>query len=256
MRASQSQAPPSAAPFAAQRALLDGYCVSCHNQRTKTADLTFDTFDLAHLEGQAEVWEKAVRKLRGGMMPPPGARRPDQASVEGFVSWIERSLDQAAAARPNPGRVALHRLNRTEYANAIDELLAVRIDASTLLPKDDEADGFDNVASVLTVSPSFLEQYITAARVVSRLALGNPQPRPGSVVYRPARGTDQSARVEGLPPGTRGGLVVEHLFPADGEYKLNIPGLAGAGYVRGMEYKSHARRDDRRQQGLSGGDRW
>jgi mono/diheme cytochrome c family protein len=236
VRAAQSP-PPSAVPFAAQRALLDGYCVGCHNQRTRTAGLTFDTYDLAHLEDQTDAWERAVRKLRGGLMPPPGARRPDQATVDEFASWLERSIDQAAAARPNPGRVALHRLNRAEYANAIDELLGVRVDANTLLPKDDEADGFDNVASVLTVSPSFLEQYISAARVVSRLALGNPQARPTSVVYRPARGTDQGARVEGLPPGTRGGLLIEHLFPADGEYKLNIPGLAGAGYVRGMEYR-------------------
>ena len=140
-------------------------------------------------------------------------------------------------ANPNPGRVALHRLNRAEYANAIEDLLGVRIDASALLPKDDEADGFDNVASVLTVSPSFLDQYISAARVVTARALGNPAARPGSMTYRPARGTDQAVRVEGLPLGTRGGLLVEHLFPADGDYKFNINGLAAAGYVRGMEYR-------------------
>ena len=211
--------------------------MTCHNQRAKTANLTFDTMDLAHLAGDAEVWEKVVRKLRGGMMPPPGVPRPDQAAVDGFVSWLERSLDEAAAANPNPGRVALHRLNRAEYAAAIEELLALRIDASAFLPQDDEADGFDNVASVLTVSPSFLDQYISAARVVSTRAIGNPSPRPGSATYRPARGTDQGAHVDGLPLGTRGGLLAEHLFPSDGEYKLNIGGLATAGYVRGMEYR-------------------
>ena len=170
-------------------------------------------------------------------MPPPGARRPDPAAVDTFVTALERDLDAAAARNPNPGRVALHRLNRAEYANAIEDLLGVRIDASALLPKDDEADGFDNVASVLTVSPSFLDQYISAARVVTARALGNPAARPGSMTYRPARGTDQAVRVEGLPLGTRGGLLVEHLFPADGDYKFNINGLAAAGYVRGMEYR-------------------
>jgi mono/diheme cytochrome c family protein len=221
----------------AERALLDQYCVTCHNQRVGTANIAFETMDLSRLGDHAEVWEKVVRKLRGGMMPPPGARRPDQAAVDGLVTWLERSLDEVSAANPNPGRVAIHRLNRAEYAAAIEDLLALRIDASALLPQDDEADGFDNVASVLTVSPSFLDQYISAARVVVTRAIGNPSSRPVSATYRPARGTDQTARVDGLPLGTRGGLLVDHLFPADGQYKLNIGGLAAAGYVRGMEYR-------------------
>jgi hypothetical protein len=233
--APQSSAPsPSTAP---DRVLLDQYCVGCHNQRARVANLTLDTMDLAHLSADAEAWEKVVRKLRGGLMPPPGARRPDQATVDRFVSTLERSLDQVAAASPNPGRVALHRLNRAEYAAAIEDLLGLPIDASALLPQDDEADGFDNIASVLTVSPSFLDQYISAARVVTTRAIGNPSPRPGSITYRPPPGTNQGRHVEGLPLGTRGGLLVEHLFPADGEYKLNIGGLATAGYVRGMEYR-------------------
>jgi len=235
-----TSAAPQALPsdsLASSRRLLDTYCVSCHNQRAKTAGLALDTMDLAALPEHADVWEKTVRKLRGGMMPPPGVRRPGQASVDGFVSWLERSLDQAAAASPNPGRVALHRLNRSEYASAIEDLLGLQIDAAALLPRDDEAEGFDNVASVLTVSPSFLDQYISAARVVSARAIGNPASRPASTTYRPLRGTDQAARVDPLPLGTRGGLLVEHLFPADGDYKLNIGGLAGAGYVRGMEYR-------------------
>jgi hypothetical protein len=219
------------------RALIDTYCVACHNQRVKTAGVAFDNADLSDVAKDADLWEKALRKLRGGMMPPPGARRPDAASVETFTAALERELDAAAARNPNPGRVALHRLNRAEYANAIEDLLGIRVDAAALLPKDDEADGFDNVASVLTVSPSFLDQYISAARVVTARAMGNAAARPGSTTYRPARGTDQAMRVEGLPLGTRGGLIVEHPFPADGDYKLNINGLAGAGYVRGMEYR-------------------
>ena len=203
----------------------------------KTGGLALDGVDLADVATNAEVLEKVVRKLRGGMMPPPGARRPEQGAIDGTVASLERVLDDAAAAHPNPGRVALHRLNRAEYANAIEDLLGLRVDASALLPKDDEADGFDNVASVLTVSPSFLDQYISAARVVTARALGNPAARAGSMTYRPARGTDQAVHVEGLPLGTRGGLLAEHLFPADGDYKLNISGLAIAGYVRGMEYR-------------------
>lgn len=228
------QAAPAAAP---SRALIDAYCVGCHNQRAKVGGLALDTVDLGDPSAHAHVLEAAVRKLRGGLMPPPGSRRPGQAEVDAFVTSLERSLDAAAEAHPNPGRVPLHRLNRSEYANAIEDLLGLRVDAAALLPKDDEADGFDNVASVLAVSPSFLDQYISAARVVTNRALGNPAPRPSSATYRPARGADQTVRVDGLPLGTRGGLMAEHLFPADGEYTLNISGLAGAGYVRGMEYR-------------------
>jgi mono/diheme cytochrome c family protein len=243
LRANQDRPAPAravAATVAAagpSRALIDTYCVGCHNERAKVGGLALDTVDLTNAGEHAEIWEEAVRKLRGGLMPPPGSRRPPQAQVDAFVASLEGVLDRAAAAHPNPGRVALHRLNRAEYAAAVEELFGVRVDAAALLPKDDEADGFDNVASVLSVSPSFLEQYISAARVVTNLALGNPAQRPTSLTYRPARGADQSAHVDGLPLGTRGGLLAEHLFPADGDYKLNIGGLAGAGYVRGMEYQ-------------------
>src|SRR5215510_1521192 len=224
------------AALASQRALLTQYCVTCHNERAKTAGVMFDTLDLSDVSKNADIWEKAVRKLRGGMMPPPGARQPDRATVDSFVSWLENSLDAAAAANPNPGRVALHRLNRAEYANAIEDLLGLRIDAAALLPKDDQADGFDNVANVLKVSPSFLEQYVSAARAVTNQAIGDPQPKPASAVFRPARG-DQSSHIDGLPLGTRGGLLFEYVFPADGEYKFNINGLASGGYVRGLEYQ-------------------
>src|SRR5688572_15816276 len=228
---------PAAANSAPARTLIDTYCVACHNQRAKTAGIAFDSADLRDVSKDADLWEKALRKLRGGMMPPPGARRPDAASVDTFTATLERALDAAAARNPNPGRVALHRLNRAEYANAIEDLLGIRIDSAALLPKDDEADGFDNVAAVLSVSPSFLDQYISAARVVTARALGNGAARPESHTYRPARGSDQAARVDGLPLGTRGGVLFTHLFPADGDYTLNIGGLAGAGYVRGMEYQ-------------------
>jgi hypothetical protein len=226
-----------ASPLFAQQALLNQYCVTCHNQRAKTAGIMFDTMDLTNVSKNAEIWEKAVRKLRGGMMPPPGARQPDRADVAAFVSWLENALDQAAASNPNPGRVALHRLNRAEYANAIEDLLGLRIDAAALLPKDDQANGFDNVANVLKVSPSFLDQYISAARAVTNQAIGNPQPKPLSIVLRAPRGSDQSVHIDGLPLGTRGGLLAEHVFPADGEYKFSIGGLASGGYVRGLEYE-------------------
>src|SRR5580658_3156322 len=139
------------------RALLDQYCVTCHNQRAKTAGLTFDTMDLSHAGADAAVWERALRKLRGGMMPPPGSRRPDQAAVDSFLAALEAALDQAAAANPNPGSVTLHRLNRVEYANAMRDIFAIDVDAAALLPTDDVSNGFDNIASVLKVSPSFLD---------------------------------------------------------------------------------------------------
>ncbi len=165
------------ASLAAHRAMLDRYCVTCHNQKAKTANLTFDTMDLTHVGKDAAVWERAVRKLRGGMMPPPGYMpRPDPATANSFVNFLEASLDQAALASPNPGSVALHRLNRAEYQNAMKDILGVDVDAALLLPRDDISNGLDNIANVLKVSPSFLDQYIAAAREVSRLAISHPPP--------------------------------------------------------------------------------
>jgi hypothetical protein len=235
--AQQPQKAAAAAPSSPQQALINQYCVTCHNQRAKTANVMFDTMDVTDVSQHPEIWERAVRKLRGGMMPPPGARRPDQAAIEGLATYLETALDASAAAHPNPGRVAVHRLNRAEYANVIEDLLGVHVDASALLPKDDISNGFDNIASVLKVSPSFLDQYISAARFVTNEAIGNPAPKPGSTVFRSSRSVDQSAHIEGLPLGTRGGMLVEHLFPADGDYKFNIGGLASAGYVRGLEWE-------------------
>jgi mono/diheme cytochrome c family protein len=236
-RSSQQTAPGPAASSTQYRALLDQYCVTCHNQRSKTANVMFDTMDLANLSKDAKTWERAVRKLRGGMMPPPGARQPERATVEKFASWLETSLDDAAASHPNPGYVAVHRLNRAEYANAIDDILGLHVDATALLPTDDISSGFDNIANVLKVSPAFLDQYITAARFVATQAIGEKAPKPLTSTLRPATGIDQSTHIEGLPLGTRGGLLAEHMFPADGEYRFTITGLPVGGYGGGLEYE-------------------
>jgi len=219
------------------KALVDQYCVTCHNQRSKTANVMFDTMDLSDLTKDAKIWERAVRKLRGGMMPPPGARQPERAAIEAFASWLEDTLDHAAATNPNPGFVPVHRLNRAEYANAVEEILAVRVDPSALLPADDISAGFDNIANVLKVSPAFLDQYISAARFVATQAIGEKAPKALTTNLRAPAGIDQSVHIEGLPLGTRGGLLTEHLFPADGEYRFTITGLPVGGYGGGLEYE-------------------
>lgn len=200
--------------------MLDRYCVTCHNQKAKTANITFDTMDLAQVGKDAAVWERAVRKLRGGMMPPPGMPRPDLATVNSFVAFLETSLDQAALASPNPGTVSLHRLNRAEYANAMKDVLGVDVDAAALLPRDDISNGFDNIASVLKVSPSFLDQYISAAREVSRQAISHPPPTEPVKAVLPGKPADPAS----LPLGTQGGIVAEYRFPFDGDYQINITG--------------------------------
>lgn len=214
----QATNPP--ASLAAEQALLNRYCVTCHNQKLKTANVMFDTLDLAHVGKDAGVWEKAVRKLRGGMMPPLGMPRPDPATVKTLVTFLEDRLDQAAQASPDPGTVSLHRLNRAEYANAIQDVLGVNVDAAALLPRDDIDDGFDNIASVLKVSPAFLDQYIGAAREVARLAVSHPPPtEPVTVTLH-----GEPADARSLPLGTEGGIVAEHLFPFDADYQFIISG--------------------------------
>ncbi len=223
-----AQTPASASqPATSQRALLDKYCVTCHNQRLKTANLMFDKMDLSHPAGDAQVWERAVRKLRGGMMPPPGMPRPAAADVNQFVSWLEVSLDQAAAANPNPGNITLHRLNRAEYTHAIRDLLATDVVAAALRPADVICNGFDNIANVLKVSPSFLDQYIGAARAVTKQAIGEPPPT--AAVRMTLRGGTTDGTV---PLGTRG-TVYEQLFPYDGEYEFGAAGGGGRGGGRG-----------------------
>jgi hypothetical protein len=211
-----------AAPPAEPRATLDEYCVVCHNQQLKTGGLMLDKADVSNIPANAETWEKVIRKLRAGAMPPPGNPRPDKSDSDRLVKTLEASLDSAAAAKPNPGRFILHRLNRTEYANAIRDLLALDVDVSSLLPPDDESYGFDDIADVLGVSPALLEQYVNASQKISRLAVGDMSIGPVAQTYRTRPDLSQDQQVEGLPLGTRGGLVVRHNFPLDGEYVIKV----------------------------------
>ena len=218
----QQQPAGALSPAPLQRATINRYCVGCHNDRAKTAGLTLATLDLQRVGEQAETWEKVVRKLRGRMMPPPGSPRPDEATYDSVVSYLETSLDRSATASPNPGRTeTFHRLNRAEYQNAIRDLLALDIDVSSLLPKDDVSHGFDNVGAG-EFSPTLLERYLAAAQKVSRLAVGSPVPSPAShVVVLPADLT-QEDHFDGLPFGTRGGTMVRYTFPLDGTYEIQI----------------------------------
>ena len=198
----------------AQRALLDTYCVGCHNARTKAGGLLLDELDLARLSENAATGEKIVRKLRAGMMPPSGARRPDARTLDNFITSLEETLDRAEVKPAPPG---LHRLNRTEYANAIRDLLGLEVDATKLLPPDDSTHGFDNMSNALAMSPALMEAYLSAAGKVSRLALATATAST-QTVYPVPEGESQDYHVEGLPFGTRGGLLIRHEFPIDGEY--------------------------------------
>jgi hypothetical protein len=224
----------SGSSVSAHWSLVEDYCEKCHNATDWAGGVAFDTMSPDSVTADAEIWEKAIRKLGGSIMPPPGKPQPDPAARRSMVLALEQELDRAAAAHPDPGSVELHRLNRTEYANAIEEMLALKIDPAALLPRDDKADGFDNVADVLKVSPAFLEQYLTAARQVSMEAVGNPHARTTSTVYPGAPDASEYVHKEGLPLGTRGGMLIEHDFPADGDYEFSIEGLVGAGYVWGV----------------------
>ncbi len=207
---------------AAPHALLDKYCVTCHNDRAKTGGLVLEKIDLANIPANAEIWEKVIGKLRLGAMPPAGMPKPSQSDVNAFLTSLETSLDRAYAANPNPGRATLHRLNRTEYANSIRDLLALDVDASSLLPPDDESYGFDNNADVLGVSPVLLERYVSASRKVSRMAVGDPTQGAVAQTFRARPDLSQDKRVEGLPLGTRGGLLMHYNFPLDGKYAIKV----------------------------------
>jgi len=203
-----------------QRAVLDQYCVTCHNQKLKTGGLMLDKLDLARVSDSAETWEKVVRKLRAGMMPPLGLPRPTAAAYEALTVAIENELDRAAAGKlhlPAPG---VHRANRTEYGNAIHDLLALDIDPAAYLPADDSSYGFDNVVSGLGVSPALVEGYVSAAAKISRLALGH-ETAPSRKIYHVREDYSQEDHIDGLSLGTRGGMLVEHYFPADGEYLIS-----------------------------------
>jgi len=220
---------------APQRALLDKYCVVCHSDKLKTGGLTLQSLDLNDVPANAEIWEKAIRKLETESMPPAGMPRPDRAAVDSLVTYLESALDRASAAKPNPGRATLHRLNRTEYASAIRDVLGLDIDPA-ILPADDESYGFDNIADVLKTSPSLLERYLAASWKLSRLAVGDPNIIAETSTYRTKPDISQDKRMDGLPLGTRGGMLVRHNFPLDGEYNIKVRlWRVTADIIRGLE---------------------
>jgi mono/diheme cytochrome c family protein len=224
--AATTQANPSTQ--AASRAILDRYCVGCHNQRTRSGNLALDALDVQHVELEPQTWEKVVRKLRAGMMPPAGRPRPDEATQAHLVSWLSGELDRAFDARPDPGRTeTFHRLNRTEYQNAVRDVLALQVDIADFLPADDSSYGFDNIAGVLKLSQSLMERYLSAAKTIARLAVGGPPPAVGGTTYRIAPDSEQHDRAEDLPFGTRGGTLVRHFFPQDADYDIRVD-LAGS----------------------------
>ena len=202
--------------------LINRYCAGCHNAKIRPGGLALTALDPAHVERNPAEWEKVVVKLRAGMMPPARASRPDAATIETFASTIENALDHVTAEHPNPGRPALHRLNRTEYANSVHDLLDLDVDAATLLPADDMSHGFDNMSEVLNVSPALMAGYISAAGKISRAAMGDPQAAPVEETYHLPSTFSQTRHVEGTPIGTRGGIVIHHNFPADGEYVFRM----------------------------------
>ena len=219
-----------ASSAATHRATLDRYCVTCHSDRLKTSNLSLEGLDLAAVGDHPEIWERVVRKLRAGVMPPPAVRRPPLADYDGLRDFLERALDRRADARGIPGSVVLHRLNRTEYANAVRDLLDLDIDVTTLLPPDDSAHGFDNIAGSLTLSPTLVESYATAAARIARMAVGTWN-TPTEATYLAPSDASQNHRIEGMPFGTRGGIVARHDFPADGEYKFSIQNFGVGSFI-------------------------
>ena len=221
--------------------MLNTYCVTCHNTRLKTGGLALDGEVLDRLNLQsagddAQVWEKALRKLRGHQMPPPGSPQPPQKDVDSFVAWMENALDsRLATPMPKvrrPAMCLIQRLNRTEYAASVKALVGVDVNPKEVLPQDIQVEGFDNIAAALSVSPAFLDQYVTAARHVAQLAVGNPNPRVSSVKYSIAANQNPD---DPPPPGTRGGIKFKHNFPADGEYRITINDLAVGPYSNSLE---------------------
>src|SRR6185295_12320662 len=201
-----------------QRAFLNQYCANCHNDDDKVGSLSFDAADVDHPAANPELWEKVARKLRAGLMPPSGQPRPERAAYDAFRRNVETAVDTAAQQKPNPGVTALHRLNRTEYANAIRDLLSIEVDAATILPADDSSEGLDNIADVLGTSPALIERYVGAASKISRLAVGDTDIGPLSTTFKVRTDLTQDYHIDGLPVGTRGGILIKHNFPVDGEY--------------------------------------
>jgi hypothetical protein len=216
-----------------QVALIDRHCVSCHDDAEAAGGLSLEGRDFSRLASEADVWERVVRKVRTGMMPPAGEPRPPRAELDLFAARFEQQLDRAAKGHPNTGAPGLRRLTRTEYANVIRDLLALDVEIASLLPADHTSHGFDNMGGALGVSPALIEGYLSAAMKVSRLAVGDRAMQPSRIEYRAPGGLRQSAHIEGLPLGTRGGLLIEHTFPLDGEYEFRVTagGFAPLGVV-------------------------
>ena len=217
-------APPAAEaqPSGPQQALVNRYCLGCHNDRALQGGLSLEAAPLDNVAGRPELWERVVRKLRAGAMPPEGAARPDAAAYRGLLDHVETALDARAEATPDPGRTdTFRRLNRTEYRNAVRDLLGLDVDVAALLPRDDASYGFDNVGLV-ELSPTLMERYLAAAQKISRLAVGSSAVAPGSRVVTLRPDLTQETHLEGLPLGTRGGAVVDHTFPLDGEYEIEV----------------------------------
>ncbi len=247
----------------AVRPAISRYCITCHNARLKTAGLNLDAPELAAVPESAPVWEKVVKKLRTRAMPPAGTAHPDDATYEAVAAALERTLDRAAAAHPNPGRPPIHRLNRFEYGNVIRDLLGLEVDVRSILPPDDLSYGFDNIADALSLSPALMDRYLSAARSISRLAVGDPSTPRATQVYRlleePALMQDDRMD-DDLPFGTRGGLAARHHFPVDGEYELKIRlqrTRDGSGEIRGLddEHQIDVRLDRSRVRVLTVGQR-
>jgi hypothetical protein len=201
---------------------LERYCSNCHNTEEFAGGFSIDQLNRTDLHTDADLWEKVVRKLRSGMMPPPGEDRPAVADITRVVGGLETALDKTAARHLNPGAVVLHRMNRSEYANAVRDLLALPVNGAQLLPADDSASGFDNIASALVLSPALMQSYVTAASRISRLAVGDMGSGPVVTSFQSPAGVSQSVHIDGLPLGTRGGIRVQHVFPLDAEYEFNI----------------------------------
>jgi len=220
---------PAAAAKNPQQALMDQYCSGCHNPDDLAGGMTLDALDFEKVGKDAAVWERVVRKVRTGMMPPSGQPRPARTALDAFATELETRLDTAARANPNVGAPVLHRLNRTEYANVVRDLLAIDIDVSTLLPSDDSNEGFDNIADALGVSPTLIQGYVSAAMKISRRAVGDRTLTPSQTTFVAPNGLVQDSRLDGLPLGTRGGMLIKYTFPLDAEYQISAGGGGGFG---------------------------
>ena len=226
--ARQRQPAPTPPNAPSLQAVLDVYCIGCHNQRLRTAGLAFDGLDVTRPADDPELWERVIAKLRSGAMPPPGRPRPDAATYRALAGRLELDIDRAWASRSNPGRIgAVHRLNRTEYNNAIRDMFALDpagVDVRPLLPGDETADGsFDNFADSLSISTAHLERYLSVARQVTRLATGLPPSTPSIATFEiPLHVVQDDRQSEDLPLGSRGGLAIHQVFPVDGEYLIKV----------------------------------